>query len=114
MIETLKAMGAGTIALDIVYAQAGNDDCQCSDEDKLLVDAFAAPGAPVVGGYFFRDYFSGDLDEQSVALLHDNRIKRKLIAPGARMNSVPVYEFVEANREAARIAVSVVFYVGYG
>jgi len=98
LIENLKAMGAGTIALDIVYAQAGNDDCQCSDQDQLLVDAFAAPGSPVVGGYFFRDYFSGELDEQSVDILHDNRIKRKLISPGARTDSVPMYKFVEANR----------------
>jgi len=98
LIQSLKDMGAGTIALDIVYAQAGNDDCKCGDQDQILIDAIASPGAPVVGGYFFREHFSGDLDEVAVGLMHDNRIKRKLMAPGAVTNTIPVYEFVEAAR----------------
>ncbi len=98
LIAKLKAQGAGTVALDIVFAQPYSDREVGAREDAALIRALQQPGAPVVGGYFFRGHKSRLTDGQALEQLFDNRIKRKLLRPGGRVDTVPVYEFAETNQ----------------
>ncbi len=98
LISQLKQMGAGVIALDIVYAQPSNESCNCSDQDEDLVAALGEEGAQVVGGYFFRKERTGASKKEALDLLADNRIKQKLIKPGGRLDMVPEWPHVETSQ----------------
>lgn len=50
LIRNLKLAGVGTIALDITYLHP-----ESAEADTALMEVLQAGGAPVVGGYFFRN-----------------------------------------------------------
>lgn len=98
LIQTLKQQYAGTIALDIVFAQPYSTAEQGDLEDAALIQALQAPGAPVVGGYFFRTSTSRLTNDAALDQLYDNRVKIKLIAPGGHTNDLLSYEYAETNQ----------------
>lgn len=98
IIRTLKEAGAATIALDIVYAHAEIEECPCPLPADELVEALAAPGAPVVGGFFFRNERSDAPDPASIQLLEESRFRVKLISPGGHLDQIPEFAHVETNR----------------
>ena len=98
LIQKIKDAAAGTIALDITFAQPYTDKVIGATEDAALISALSSPGAPVVGGYFFRNEKSRITDERALQQLRENRIKRKLIAPGGHLNTVQVYDYAETNQ----------------
>lgn len=93
LITQLKALGAGTIALDITYPLVEN---QAADE--ALAAALAAEGTPVVGGYFFREQQTVAGSERALAQLYENRIKLVLRPPGSHLDTVPTFPFAEPNQ----------------
>jgi len=95
LIERLKVLGARVIALDIIYGLP-----QDRKNDRALAAALDAPGAPVIGGYFFRDEQSIRTDEASIAAVRKNSISTLLEKAEARYDTVAVYPFVEANHPA--------------
>lgn len=98
LIQQLKQLDAGTLALDIVFAQPYNDVNEGIEQDAVLIEALQSAGAPVVGGYFFRDYKSRLSDDKALEQLYDNRVKIKLITSGGHINDIPRYEFAETNQ----------------
>lgn len=107
LIQALKDAGVAVIALDIVYAQPLHEDCPCPDErGDALIAALASPGAPVVGGYFFRNERSDEPDPRSIELLEQARFRARLIAPGGHLDSVPDYRHVETNLPEISAALS--------
>ena len=98
LIQALKQQDAGTIALDIVFAQPYSTAEQGEQEDAALIQALQSPGAPVVGGYFFRTSKSRITDDAALDQLYDNRVKIKLITPGGHTNDLLNYEYAETNQ----------------
>ncbi len=91
LIERLKSLGAAVIGLDIVYSSPSTPAA-----DQALAKALAAPGAPVIGGYFFRDVQSVAPAPAALAVLRRHRIGAVLAShPGARAAAVPDYPHVE-------------------
>jgi len=95
LIAHLKAMGAKAIALDIIYGLP-----QDRQNDEALAAALEAPGAPVIGGYFFRDEQSIRTEEASIESIRKNSISTLLEKAEARYDTVATYPFVEANHPA--------------
>ncbi len=98
LIEKLKQFQAGTLALDIVFAQPYTDAAEGVQQDSALIEALRIPGTPVVGGYFFRPYKSRLSDDTALEQLYENRVKIKLVTEGGHLNDVPLYEFAETNQ----------------
>ncbi len=89
---------AGSVALDIVFAQPYSNAAEGQQQDSALIAALQAPGAPVVGGYFFRNHKSRLTDDAALDQLFDNRVKIKLMGPGSDLDDVQYYEFAETNQ----------------
>ena len=92
LIRKLKALGVGVIALDIIYLQP-----ESPEADRALAEALEAPGAPVIGGYFFRNEKTQGDDTEALKLLYDQRIKLILKPPDVTLN-VLTFDFIETNQ----------------
>jgi adenylate cyclase len=92
LIASIKDLGAATIALDIVYVNP-----QSSEQDAALAEGLAAPGARVIGGYFFRGQQSSPPASAALDLVQASRIK--VVSAGHQGNTRRVREFpfVEVN-----------------
>ena len=98
LIGSLKDMGAGTIALDIIYAHPTHEACRCPEQDEDLIAALQWEGAPVIGGYFFREEKTFETDPAFYDILRENRIRQKLLQPGADLSAIPERSFVESSQ----------------
>lgn len=99
LIQRLKDLGVGTIALDIIYLAPESDDA-----DQALIDALAAPGAPVVGGYFFRPEQTIESAEAELAAFQESRIRIIRRLPGVEELPPPLVEFPHVETNQAQIA----------
>lgn len=93
LIAGLKRLGASVIALDIIYLRP-----QDPVQDAALAQSLSLPGAPVIGGYFFRTEQEIPPSERSLTMLEMDRIKAVLERPGARRDTLLSFPFVEANQ----------------
>jgi adenylate cyclase len=93
LIEALKQAGAGVIALDIVYLKSEGPEA-----DQALIQALELPGAPVIGGYFFREQQSLAPGEDALAVLRDSRIRQVLRRPGADASPVEILPYAEVSQ----------------
>ena len=93
LIAALKREGAAVIALDIIYLQP-----QDAAQDQALAQALAAPGAPVIGGYFFRGEPITLGPDAAVGYLKQSRIGIVWETPDARRELVHAFPFVESNQ----------------
>ena len=95
LIRRLKALDVGTIALDIIYLRPQDEAA-----DRALAEALVAPGAPVVGGYFFRPEQTIPTAPESLAELREQRIRVVRRLPGTETLPAPLvaFPFVETNQ----------------
>ncbi len=92
LISQLKQMGAGVIALDIVYPYLQNPE-----QDRALAGGLASPGAPVIGGYFFRDEQSLKISEKAIREVEKSKVSMIFEEPDARRDTVSQFPFIESN-----------------
>jgi len=95
LIRRLKELGVGTIALDIIYLRPEGETA-----DRALAQALAAPGAPVVGGYFFRPEQTIPSTPESLVALREQRIRVIRQLPAVQQAPSPLidFRFVETNQ----------------
>lgn len=93
LIRALKSQGAGLIALDIVYVRP-----ESAQADRALIDALAAPGAPVVGGYFLREHQTVPASDEAMALLGDSAVNEVSEPAGSISSTVRSLPYVEASQ----------------
>ena len=93
LIDALKRQGVAVIALDIIYLRP-----QDAAQDLALARALSEPGAPVVGGYFFRDEQTVPGSAAAIEYLKESRIRVIQEAPDTRPERVLSFPFVETNQ----------------
>lgn len=92
LLAELKALGAQTIALDIIYLRP-----QDPQADGDLAQALELPGAAVIGGYFFRDQETLAADPRQLAVLRRHRLQNVFVRAGGRL-PLADYPFAETNQ----------------
>lgn len=92
LIRKLKQMGAGVIALDVVYSLT-----QSPAQDRVLVYSLNYRGAPVIGGYFFRDEQSVKISARELDNVRRSKIGMIFEGPDSRKDTVAHYPYVEPN-----------------
>ena len=92
LIRRLKDFGVSAIGLDIVYPQSSN-----ARDDALLADAIMAPGADVVGGYFFRKEKGIPPVREAMSWFEKQGIGTLLETPDSDRDKVGRYSDLEIN-----------------
>lgn len=95
LISRLKTHGAAVIALDIIYLQPESEHM-----DQFMETALSRPGAPVVGGYFFRQDQTAALNEDASEYLQGQKIGIVKTGADANTGTLPVFAYVEQNQAA--------------
>lgn len=92
LIRKLKDIGVRTIGLDIVYLQDSDEQA-----DLRLIEALKAPGATVVGGYFFREEEGIDLSPEAITWFKKQAVGTLIESPGSDRSNVSAFKKVESN-----------------
>ena len=90
LIRALDRLGVAVIALDVVYPTP-----ESPEDDAALADALRTARAPVVGGYFFRMHQAVTPSEEALAQQRASRIRVVRERPGARLDAITAFRFVE-------------------